>query len=376
MSLFSMFDEPGIEPVKKPIKIVRPKVELVIQKVSNESIIIGNYNFHCCYSFDFTQVTYTRNTIFLESNHIDNPEIKKRFIVYQSLSEIGLWRLFYIDTTSGIIYKGHTDYIQQTMININLQNHLDHYFMNSNKNCKDDFDRYFNEFQMSQSEILKHIDDYKRQIQISPFLDETKKLGCGQMNNSRTIFRLVKLSREIQDNYNHTTPKLVNSINKNLNLDDRTRVILDGHIFSTKLILKSDPSNELILYFIKYNLDIITTNPKIVPIHVKDYYAPIILLGNDSISEYGLYENYVLSGAYICKILDYTQQCPEGTSNCSEFYGFIGEIYNEIFPYNEISRIEKISSIIKEITKKDKDNQNKYLSYKKKYINLQNNLKS
>ena len=373
MSLFSMFDEPGTkpEPVIKP-KVLKPKTTLFIEIKSNKSIIIGDYNFNICYSFDFTQVSYGRNTIFLESNHLQYPEIKKKFIVYQSLSEIGLWRLYYFSDKTGMIYKGHTDYIQQTMININLQHHLDNYFMNYEKDCKNDFDKHFEEFKMSDFEVLKHIDDFKRQIQISPFLDETKKFGCGQMNDSKTIVRLLRQSREIEANYNYTTPKYINTIKKNLNLDYNTKAILDGYIFSTNLVSKSNPTNEFILFYIRYNLDIITSNPMMESVHVKNYYAPIVLVGNDSISEYGLYENYVLAGVYICKILDYTFQCPEGTLNCSDFYGFIGEIYIGIFPYNEISKVEMSRSmIVKSGGKKNKD---EYLNYKKKYINLRNKL--
>ena len=274
-----------------------------------------------------------------------------------------------------MIYKGHTDYIQQTMINIHLQNHLDNYFMNFGKDCKDDFDNNFKEFQISKDEIIIHIDDYKRQIQIKPFFNQ-KNFGCGQMNNTQTILRLIKLSRDIQKDYNFTIPKFINTINKTVDLDDKTRANLNGNIFTTTLNLKTESKtyNELILYFIRYNLDIITSDSKIEPIHVKNYYAPFILIGNDSITEYGVYENYVLSGAYICNILDYTQQCPEGTLNCSRDYGFIGDIYNDIFPYNEISKVERITTIIKKI-EVNQECHNKYLKYKKKYINLQNKIK-
>ena len=163
-SLLALFDEPEPKPViikpkvprpifqppvlttPTPVPVSKPKTTLFIEIKSNKSITIGDYNFNICYSFDFPQVSYNRNTIFLESNHLKYPEIKNKFIVYQSFSEIGLWRLYYFSDKTGMIYKGHTDYIQQTMINLNLQHHLDHYFMNSNKDCKDDFDKHFEEY--------------------------------------------------------------------------------------------------------------------------------------------------------------------------------------------------------------------------------------
>jgi hypothetical protein len=337
----------------------------VPQHVSH--IIIDDYNFNICYCFDSMNSIYDRNTIFLESNHTSQPEIKKKFIVYQSLSEIGLWRLSYFNGRA--FYKGKNDYVQQTMINIYLQNHLDNYFMNSNKNSKEDFTNNLKDFDNFRSEILNHIDDIKRHIEIRPFFNDIIDHECGDLNNPDTIVRLKILSREIQNKYNYTIPKLINNVNKIINLDDETNAILEGDIYSTNLIPneKAELCNKLTLYFIKYNFETKTTNSKNKIINVKNYYAPITLVENDLISEFGLYKCYVPSGAYICKILDYnipyTRYCPQGTINCSEVYGFIGDIYNDLFPYNEISC---------NFLLKDKQ---KYIKYKKKYmaIKLNNN---
>lgn len=333
---------------KEPDDLFNPDNVSIEEKPSYESIpkmsiVIENYNFNFCFNFDFTQVPYTRNTIFLESNHIDHPEIKNKFIVYQSLSEIGLWRLYYFNYKFNNIYKGREDYIQQTMINVKLQHYLDYFFKNYDKECNNIFSKYYNDYQISRPKILKHIDNQSRQIRISPFIDDIENHGCGNMNNLATVIRLAKLSGQIQSNYDYNQPTIINTIDKVIVLDYdlyNTKAVLNGIIYSTNLIDKKDTNNQLILYYIKYNLDIKSDNKKNGEIHVKNYYAPIILIKNDIITEYGTYQNYVLAGAYICKILDYNtlthNQCPKGTPNCSYNYGYIGDIYNIIYPYREI----------------------------------------
>jgi len=253
--LFSLFDQIVDTPkIVKPI--IKPKIDIVIQKISNKSIRIGNYIFNICYSFDYIHVSYGRNTIFLESILNSNPRIIKKFIVYQSLSEIGLWRLLCFINTRGQlgIYKGTIDYIQQTMINIHLQNHLDYYFTNSVKNNSVEFNKYFNDFDSFHEEVVSHIDDKKRSISIDPF-NKYVNYECGDLNKLENIKEIEKLSIEIQSSYNYTQPILINSIDKTIDLDKDTQAKIKGDIFSTNLIPKSDTtlSQKLILYYIKYN---------------------------------------------------------------------------------------------------------------------------
>lgn len=54
------------------------------------------------------------------------------------------------------------------------------------------------------------------------------------------------------------------------------------------------------------------------------------------INEFGLYSNYIPAGNYICKILDYTDQCTSRYKPCSRSYSYIGYIYDNLYPYSVI----------------------------------------
>ena len=369
MSLLSMFDDIHVTPKKSIQKII--KTDSIIKNISDSSIQIDNYIFNCCHCFDYSQVQYGRNLIFIESNRTDLPETIKKFIVYQSLSEVGLWRLFYYNKSLKQLYKGNNDYVQQTMINFNLQNHLDHYFLHCNKSCNSDFEIYFKEFERDRLQIKKYIDEPKRQIKISPFIDNSQFNECFKMNNPRMMLELLKFSGDLNRNYNYSEPIKINNINKLINIDeDKTTAMLNGTIQSTILTPKDTNFDKVLLYFINYNLDIVTNNDtRMKDIHIKDYYAPLILLENDNITEFGIYDNYVSSGAYICKILDYIAQCPKGSDICSKHYAFIGDLYNSIYPYNKIILL-KPKKLSGGMQFDNKDIKHLYLKYKNKYLEL------
>jgi hypothetical protein len=66
---------------------------------------------------------------------------------------------------------------------------------------------------------------------------------------------------------------------------NKSKANLYEYIFSTNLIPKLNSTDELILYFIQYNLDIVNNNTINEDVHVTNYYAPIILIESDSISK-------------------------------------------------------------------------------------------
>jgi len=106
---------------------------------------------------------------------------------------------------------------------------------------------------------------------------------------------------------------------------------------------------------------------------------PILLTNNIKINELGLYQNYIMTGAYICKLFDYfsrkyieTKQNPSYNSlydqctddeitngSCTQDYSYIGDRYDTLFPYKQLKHDsifvqanndyeEKIRSIEKE----------------------------
>jgi hypothetical protein len=390
------------------------------------SIQIGKYLFECCYCFEHSQTHLQTAAIFLKSTLFDNQEDQKnerRFIVIQSLSQIGLWRLYYPlpkddQTHDDHIYKGMYDYIQQTMISIHLQIHLDNYFSRAEKSSRGIYEKKYYKYLVYSQGIRNHIDDTYRALIYQPIFDNTNynSTRCGSLYNP---LLLNKLFSNMEENYKNNSTIVINKIEKTINLDPLYHATLNGYIFSSTLIHNTDPSFNCILYFIRYSLDIkyiyndkvVLTDSQRIEIEqisefkgVKNYYAPIILIKSDTISKYGTYENYILSGSYICKILDYCKQSQHNAVKCSYNYKFIGDLYQNIFPYKNFIRGE-IDKLIQEYeTFKEHPQMNdvepdlepyvepyaepyeepdlepdakliKYLKYKMKYLKLQNKLK-
>jgi hypothetical protein len=132
--------------------------------------------------------------------------------------------------------------------------------------------------------------------------------------------------------------------------------------------------NKMILYYLKYSFIIENNNPEQDYYYsIENQYIPIILLENDddlSITEYGLYNNYIISGNYICKAIEYNEQhdfysynrIKNSEINYREQYSYIGHYYQNIFPFNKIRELETL------------DFNKKYLKYKKKYLLLNKSL--
>ena len=369
-------------------------------------------SFRFCFCFDETQNEHKTRMIFLQST-IKSSGITTNFIVYQSLSEIGLWRLYYPVTDNKDekvkFYKGEYDYVQQTMINIRLQFELDKYFYSESTKKSDEtyFDMIYNYFNkyifypisltqycikytMHSDGIINHIDNCDRTQIPGPFINEKYNFKCGFLS-SYPINLLNEFSAEIEKNYDYSETKAINKIIKNINLDIYTPAVLNGYVFSTKLKHKKN-SFECILIFIRYNLKIECTildesekmklySKNIHDIKTINCYAPVVLIQNESITQYGTYENYILAGAYICKILDYSKQSPIGTPRCSVNYNFIGEMYQNIFPYKNFipDEIEKLIQEYETFNEHPQMNVDvsdpdvglmKYLKYKMKYFKI------
>jgi hypothetical protein len=79
----------------------------------------------------------------------------------------------------------------------------------------------------------------------------------------------------------------------------------------------------------------------------KDYKIPIfleILDDGSKILNTGVYKDYFTLGGYICKTLEYDEQCSQKNSqNCTSQYRFMGDLYKygakdggPVFPFNII----------------------------------------
>jgi hypothetical protein len=109
--------------------------------------------------------------------------------------------------------------------------------------------------------------------------------------------------------------------------------------YSKYLKYKNKESNDIfILQYIIYSIREFLSRD-LTRLNIKNFYCPLLLTTNENITKYGLYENYVYSGNYICKPFDYSTQCSIDENRqfiCSEEYTFIGNRYNNLFPFNKI----------------------------------------
>ena len=109
--------------------------------------------------------------------------------------------------------------------------------------------------------------------------------------------------------------------------------------------------NNVILYYFKGKINKINNNisteyeKQIDYICNKDYHImPFLLTPLESkCNILGLYTKYISTGAFICKLFDYStdkyMQCTEEENNlgkCSRFYSYIGTRYLNIFPFNKL----------------------------------------
>ena len=124
-------------------------------------------------------------------------------------------------------------------------------------------------------------------------------------------------------------------------------------------------------------------------------FIPILLTTADvTITNYGTYSNYIPSGFYICKMLEYIHQCSlkeNQYTRCSEEYTYIGNRYQRLFPFklysgpkpptdDDVGRILHFSynSVLMKIIEAHHPAKiisgggyyKKYLKYKTKYLQL------
>lgn len=355
--------------------------------MSKLTIIINNFEFEL---IGFYLNAYANRNVIKCSSRNTLINTIEYFYLYQSVSDMGFWRLCVEqkiknkegESFVGILYKG-IDYIQQTFIHIDLQK-----FINENINHIDkiyDTDKNICSYEGNNnlSNIISHVNDISRYNKYDndiPIFKEYRKNKCGsiKINNEHiTEEELLKnlndFSKKFSENFdividtnekiyeNYKFNKIINSI---INPADTSFINFTGNIYKVKLQNKENKGIEIWLYYINYNLTIkICSNKssknicKIEPI--KNKYSPLLLIHVSSIiTKFGLYSEYIMSGNYICKLIDYRTQCSDGKtaySQCTSEYTYIGDRYNNLFPFD--------------IIEKDKFKR-KYLKYKNKYLAL------
>lgn len=290
--------------------------------------------------------------------------------LYQSETSLGFWRLGC--NNRGTLYKGENDYIQQSFIHFTLQEFInkniskiiDNQFINRHPELdettkayieKDTPDILSSNFPFCCRKlkrykctldyyIAKIIDDPSRMINISTFFDLDKIVDnrCGNWKSNPASY-LQSISDNLSNDYKLVKASvrfLYNSMYKYKdNNYDGTPIKLNiiYNIFICNL--QSNTSEpDLYLYYTIYKIIDVDKIEK-DKILVDDYYFPLFLTTSKEITPFGVYKNYVLSAGYICKLFEYKHQSRGFGSHISKEHNYIGLMYNNLFPFNEIKLI-------------------------------------
>jgi hypothetical protein len=199
--------------------------------------------------------------------------------------------------------------------------------------------------------------------------DEEKGFQCGQYPGPERLNTFSKILSEV---YNIQSVDMVsNKLNTFEEIIDvkgkifrvlLTRkdninpkfLMLDMHEFrsvSDKMIPinpETDILPAVVLYYmeVSMNCSALPSNVHIGKINricnKEKHYMPILLtVPEERINIFGVYNKYINSGQYICKLFDYTKQCSFNEASndvCTNTYTYIGSRYEKLFPYNIIAQ--------------------------------------
>lgn len=110
---------------------------------------------------------------------------------------------------------------------------------------------------------------------------------------------------------------------------------------SVNIYPKNDTDNKLILFYISYRTIIYTsTNNRY---NNRMFNIPIMITKNISITNFGLYSNFVPCGALTYKVFDrsITDNLGDSHRGFISGYTFIGDLVTDIWPLNEIYEVKK-----------------------------------
>jgi len=280
---------------------------------------------------------------------------------YRSLSELNFLRLATKDfPRSSKYHKGKFHYTQQSFIDIRLQKFININISNIPFNT--DFYIEYN------PEIIKHIDDEERALENVLFQKYEDQCGfyTDELIDYQETLKIMKnISKELKVNYNFSNNRHI----YNYDIDD-VNIKFSYNLYSIYLNNYLDPNQNLILLymiidFCKYdnssfiikafdnNISQFQNLDTGKQCKYTNFYIPVFLTAEDSkITEYGTYNKYVVGKNYICKFLDYKEQCNylekfSNTCYLDNNYSIIADRYVDLFPFNELADTNLIK-IIKE----------------------------
>lgn len=321
--------------------------------------------------FEFTLIRLDPNSMAgrglleVKSVNIKTSE-EKFFFCYRSISESGIWRLFYSSTivvgeSFNRIEKG-ADYMSSSTIHFKLQK----FIYEKIKIGEIPIDNIT--LTPETVNILKNADLstilYNRTRNIamkrrSPlFSSILLSSECGQMNYNNMddiTSELNKISTIMETNYKFNSEPifLFNYTNK---ISYGTKSGLDKCLFITaniySIVLKNDSDSSILsnldFYYMNYSLlseeKYVLASGESIDFNKLDLFAPLCVTPSGiSINQYGVYDKIISIYCYICKIIEYKTQLPLDNDffEISDNYSFIGELYNDLFPYKKLKDKER-----------------------------------
>ena len=308
------------------------EIEEKVKEIKNKNLIkIDKFYFLIINK----NITHTRPTVNIYSSTNENfNENNSKFSVYLSNSDLGCFRLC-VKNNFNMLEKGN-DYIQSSFIHIKLQEYI-HQIFNNLKLSDDYFCSYIykedTQEYLNFIKISNHIKEKKRQIKQTPFIEYNQN-ACGEdfkqssyhdVNNN-----LKKFSEILKSLYNYSKNKIISEVDFN---DNNNMYYLKFYKVELQLIEENkDNLNNIILYYCNATITKFMRNEFEEPIYIS---LPVFLTTtNETITNFGTFNNYILAGNYICKVFDYIEQCAKNNnSKCYGNYKLIGDRYNDIFHY-------------------------------------------
>ena len=318
----------------------------------------------------------------------------KILYAYRSTSELGIWRLGYLERVRCMLNKFSQDYVQGTLLHHSLQKLINENFESlsfiseaesGTKLVVDALPEFLGKLPPENVNLTKEqidepafrerhkfillefpriegaldidtpaIDNPKRKLEIEPF--SSIDIKCDTRTKETNIrTELGILSSKIESEYEldiasntHITEYPFQELNENI-----SNCIIS--IYTVNLLNKSTPEtleNNVILVYCKY--DMVYGEEKK---HASGYYGIALLKSTESaVNEYGLYSHFIDAGIYICKPVDYSSRfivdenfneedrvrrgCGRYKDGIQIFrYIFVGDRYENVFPYNELHHL-------------------------------------
>ena len=369
----------------------------------NLSIIIDDIQFTLLFMTRLTE-NYEK-LIKIKVNVLNEPretKIYPDFWVYQSNSELGLWRLcVFSDQRRTRIAEGiftqfdkGLDYVQSTLIHLELQKFINENIHNIRIQVFDPeihkcicFERFNgcdqplpDEFEDEVPLIDMIINDEETiPIYEEPFKSINERLTCGR-ENPRVNDILRDFSINFKDQYNIIDVKYVDKHSFNFMNVIKSK----GYIYSVELerktYLPDSRTNKILLYVTitqlqKHNILENEYSENIINICGKLFHIfPFLLIPfNSKINFYGIYEHYIPSGIFICKLFDYTRQCSREeilNNECTPSYTYIGNRYYNLFPLQELIEHLQTTCFVESKTSKKKSHKKRktYKFHNKKFF--------